>query len=122
MDMVRSLEERGFAVVLDVLDESALDSLRAALQQAVGKEAASGKATSYALRNLLATVPAVRALAASESLRRLVEPILGCACFAVRGLYFDKLPQSNWKVPWHQDLCVAVRARKDVEGFGPWTE
>ena len=40
----------------------------------------------------------------------------------MRGLYFDKLPEANWKVPWHQDLSIAVRARLDVEGFGPWTE
>lgn len=28
---------------------------------------------------------------------------------------------SNWRVAWHQDLTIAVRERKTVEGFGPWT-
>jgi ectoine hydroxylase-related dioxygenase (phytanoyl-CoA dioxygenase family) len=32
-----------------------------------------------------------------------------------------RLEVSNWKVVWHQDLTIAVRERKDVEGFGPWT-
>jgi ectoine hydroxylase-related dioxygenase (phytanoyl-CoA dioxygenase family) len=39
----------------------------------------------------------------------------------VRGILFDKLPEANWKVPWHQDLSIAVRGRVDVAGFGPWS-
>ena len=42
---------------------------------------------------------------------------------SVRGarLYFDKTISTNWNLPWHQDLTIAVRARRDVAGFGPWT-
>jgi ectoine hydroxylase-related dioxygenase (phytanoyl-CoA dioxygenase family) len=39
----------------------------------------------------------------------------------VRAIYFDKSPAANWSVPWHQDLTVAVRARVDLPGFGPWS-
>jgi len=28
----------------------------------------------------------------------------------------------NWKVPWHQDLTIAVKARDVVPGFAPWTQ
>ncbi len=34
---------------------------------------------------------------------------------------FDKTPRSNWKVPWHQDLTIAVSERREVAGFGPWS-
>ena len=61
----------------------------------------------------LATRPTVRGVAAS---------VLGDGCFAVRALLFDKTPQANWKVIWHQDLTIAARARVDIEGFGPWTD
>ena len=50
-----------------------------------------------------------------------METVLGPACFAVRGIFFNKTRSSNWKVVWHQDLTIAVRERKDVNGFGPWT-
>lgn len=40
---------------------------------------------------------------------------------AVRALWFDKTPQANWLVPWHQDRTIAVRERRDVLGFGPWS-
>src|SRR2546425_7573030 len=29
----------------------------------------------------------------------------------VRAIYFDKLPEANWPVAWHQDLTLALRAR-----------
>jgi ectoine hydroxylase-related dioxygenase (phytanoyl-CoA dioxygenase family) len=39
----------------------------------------------------------------------------------VRALYFDKSPQRNWLVSWHQDLTLAVHARIETPGFGPWS-
>jgi ectoine hydroxylase-related dioxygenase (phytanoyl-CoA dioxygenase family) len=39
----------------------------------------------------------------------------------VRGLLFNKLPEANWAVPWHQDLTIAVRERRQAPGFGPWS-
>ena len=30
--------------------------------------------------------------------------------FVVRGLFFDKTPTTNWNLPWHQDMTIAVRA------------
>ncbi len=40
----------------------------------------------------------------------------------VRAILFDKTPASNWSLGWHQDRVIAVRARLDVAGFGPWTQ
>ena len=40
---------------------------------------------------------------------------------AVRAVLFDKTPQSNWSVGWHQDRTIAVVEKVDVDGFGPWT-
>ena len=39
---------------------------------------------------------------------------------AVKATLFDKTPESNWRVQWHQDRMIAVKERADVEGFGPW--
>jgi hypothetical protein len=75
----------------------------------------------YGGRDLLWRIPEVRRWAGSRTLLELVEPILGPGAFAVRGLFFDKTPSVNWNLPWHQDRTIAVRARRDVPGFGPWT-
>src|ERR1700723_466525 len=53
--------------------------------------------------------------------RRRLTASLGTKCFAVRGILFNKTPDSNWKVAWHQDRTIAVRERKDVAAFGPWS-
>jgi hypothetical protein len=39
----------------------------------------------------------------------------------VRAVLFDKTPADNWSVAWHQDRTIAVKKRRDVEGFGPWS-
>src|SRR5436190_8824773 len=75
----------------------------------------------YGGRDLLWRITEVRRLARSPALLAIVEPILGRGAFAVRGLFFDKTPTANWNLPWHQDLTIAVQARRDVPGFGPWT-
>ena len=34
---------------------------------------------------------------------------------------FDKTPETNWKVSWHQDQTISVVEQREVEGFGPWS-
>jgi hypothetical protein len=47
--------------------------------------------------------------------------VLGAATRPVRAVMFDKTPTTNWAVAWHQDRTIAVRARRDAPGYGPWT-
>jgi hypothetical protein len=75
----------------------------------------------YGGRDLLWRIAEVGRLAGSPELTTIAEAILGPGAFAVRGLFFDKTPTVNWNLPWHQDLTIAVRERRDVPGFGPWT-
>jgi ectoine hydroxylase-related dioxygenase (phytanoyl-CoA dioxygenase family) len=39
----------------------------------------------------------------------------------VRAILFDKRPESNWRLPLHQDVAIAVRERIETPGFGPWS-
>lgn len=112
----------GFAVVAGVLGPAEVDGLVAALARAGADPAARARRGGvYAIRDLLRVVPEVRALAASAAVRGLVVPVLGPGAFAVRGLLFDKTEGANWNVPWHRDETIAVRARRELPGFGPWT-
>ena len=73
----------------------------------------------FARRNLL-TLPAIREFIASDAVRRLIDH-LAPGYVAVRGILFDKTGDANWTVPWHQDRSIAVAAREDTPGFGPWS-
>lgn len=107
-DLVHRVEQDGFAVVPSCLNEEVIQSLAAHLSEG-----------SYAKRNLLA-LPIVRGVAASAVVRNLAEAVVG-KCFAVKGTFFNKTEESNWKVAWHQDLTIMIRERAEVAGFGPWT-
>jgi ectoine hydroxylase-related dioxygenase (phytanoyl-CoA dioxygenase family) len=77
--------------------------------------------SAYGIRNLLDLVPLTRTIASSPALRQIVEPILGSEVRVVRGIFFDKTATANWKVPWHQDLTIAVTERVDLADYGPWS-
>jgi ectoine hydroxylase-related dioxygenase (phytanoyl-CoA dioxygenase family) len=72
------------------------------------------------VRGLLAR-DSIRRLISNETIRMIVEADLGAQAFACRSILFDKTPEANWKVTWHQDLTIAVSERVEQEGFGPWS-
>jgi hypothetical protein len=47
--------------------------------------------------------------------------VLGDAARPVRAILFDKTPHTNWRLGWHQDRTIAVRARVETPGYGPWS-
>ena len=75
--------------------------------------------------------PGARAFNVPPEVERLVEAggfltdvaneLMGAQARPVRVLYFDKTPEVNWAVPWHQDRTIAVADRIDVAGFAPWS-
>jgi hypothetical protein len=60
-------------------------------------------------------------LAVEGALGRLATDVLGPTSRAVRAVMFDKTAERNWQVAWHQDRTIAVRERREVPGFGPWS-
>jgi ectoine hydroxylase-related dioxygenase (phytanoyl-CoA dioxygenase family) len=106
---LQSIEENGFAIVSNCLAEQMVEQLCAHLGD-----------TKHAQRNLLC-VPMVRELAVSKPVKPLIDSLFGKESFAVRGILFNKTPDANWKVVWHQDRTIAVRERRDVPQFGPWS-
>lgn len=119
---VEQVDRDGFAVVEDVVPAHDCLALLPQLEAVEHEGAVSRRGSVHAVRNLLEAVPGVQALARSNSVRALVSPVLGPGCFVVRAILFDKTPDANWKVAWHQDLTIAVRERVDAPGFGPWSE
>ncbi len=49
-------------------------------------------------------------------LRALAREGMGGVARPARVLFFDKTPESNWAVPWHQDRTIAVKQRIDTDG------
>lgn len=115
--VVAAIERDGFAITPPVVPQLTVDRLIAELSDLGDPGVVRG-----GIRNLLEISPATRELATSAVVRSVAEAVLGAQCFAVRAILFDKTPAANWKVVWHQDLTIAVRARAIAAGFGPWSE
>jgi len=94
IDPSQSLEEKGFAIVVGCLTEQMVNRLCAHLSD-----------DQHAQRNL-PDVPMVRELAASKAVKPIIDCLLGKESFAVRGILFNKTPDANWKVVWHQDRTI----------------
>lgn len=60
-------------------------------------------------------------LLAPEALGAAAVGKLGPAARPVRAILFDKSAATNWALGWHQDRTIAVRARVDLPGYGPWS-
>lgn len=115
-ELAAKIEADGFAIVENLIDDAArsllLDNLHAGQ---INMRGGAG------LRNMMNAVPATRALAGSAALLAHVEPVLGAPARVVRGILFDKTPDANWKVAWHQDLTIAVRQKIETPGFTSWS-
>jgi len=111
------LETDGYAIRTGVVDSTVCDAINHEL-------APKPEATSLrrgGIRGALQRSPAAQALVSSESIRRVVEECLGAEAFVVRSIFFDKTPEANWLVPWHQDTTIAVDQQVDTPGYGPWS-
>lgn len=108
--MSEQIESDGFALVPSVLDPPKCEALTAHL----GPVGGAGR------RGLLAD-PVVAELARNSRLLDLVRPHTSGEPFPVRVIYFDKSPEGNWLVSWHQDLAIALRKQVETPGFGPWS-
>lgn len=116
---LRVLGEEGFALASQAASANLLDAMEAAFSTSRRTDESRRRGGQ---RDALDSPVIVAAVAGDSSVRQLAQAVLGPDCFVVRALLFDKTPEANWKVRWHQDLSIAVRERHEVPGFGPWSQ
>jgi ectoine hydroxylase-related dioxygenase (phytanoyl-CoA dioxygenase family) len=63
----------------------------------------------------------VSEIAHDSRLLALVQEVLGMQALPFRATLFEKSPESNWLVVWHQDTALPLRSRREVHGWGPWS-
>jgi ectoine hydroxylase-related dioxygenase (phytanoyl-CoA dioxygenase family) len=109
-----SVEENGFAILPDVFTHQSLDCLLQQINELAPRRSRAG------LRHGLKLAP-IAAWAQRSDMMDLARAVLGPNAFPFRATLFDKSPDSNWLVVWHQDTAVPLRERLDVAGWGPWS-
>ena len=126
MDITPGIQEQLFNNGFTVIDNVYTSEEVSMLLQEIANADSSGPTFRktgdlFAIRQLLKEVPSIHDLVFNNNLKAIIAKLPGDDYFIVKSIYFDKPGQSNWFVPWHQDLTISVDKRCDVEGFGPWT-
>jgi ectoine hydroxylase-related dioxygenase (phytanoyl-CoA dioxygenase family) len=117
------LETKGFALLRAVVDPGRLARLAECADEAALLPGARQRhGATFAARGLLAKSPRLAKLLDQVGISELAGAALGEHAFAIDALLFDKIPESNWKVPGHQDVVMPVRSREDEPGFSSFTE
>ena len=79
----------------------------------------SAKLKKYGVRNLEKRFSSIAMLVRDNELVSMAKNLLGGDVSLVRALFFDKTPEKNWFVTWHQDKTVTLNKQTDLEGWGP---
>jgi hypothetical protein len=108
---LKSIDEQGFAIIPDVLTESEVKYLLANVARV------SQRRTKAGARHLLGCPP-VAMLAQEPRLIEIARAVLGSDAFPFRSTLFDKSPDANWLVVWHQDQALPLRERREMRGLG----
>ena len=114
MNTLNTIEEHGFGVLPEVLLPGETRRLIDDLDQSpLGRSKAGVR---HALRH-----PSVAALSREPRLLNIAQEVLGAEALPFRATLFDKSPQANWLVVWHQDTALPLRNRRDTPSWGPWS-
>jgi hypothetical protein len=111
MNLSESFTAGGFDVCRGVFDIEEIEALR------VEADVVAAAAGSACVRHLRSRSHAFEELSTSSRLLGLLPRGLR----PVRSILFDKTPDENWPVAWHQDLTIAVAEEQEVPGYGPWS-
>jgi ectoine hydroxylase-related dioxygenase (phytanoyl-CoA dioxygenase family) len=108
------IEHQGFAFIHEVLGGKDVSDLTEALDKSALPRSRAG--VRHALRD-----PLVANVARDSQLLSIARDILDSTAIPFRATFFDKSPESNWLVAWHQDKGLPLRERRETQGWGPWS-
>ncbi len=110
-----AIAEAGYELVDDLLTADEVEELLADLTKLQLQPLRGG------IRRIEQQVPQVAALARTQKLLSVAASHLPGQPELVRAIYFDKSPENNWYVTWHQDQTVSVSERFENDEWGPWS-
>lgn len=77
-------------------------------------------AQKFGIREFLALYPEIADQVLSPRLLELIRAILPDCHHLIKSIYFDKPPNANWIVNWHQDLTINLKAKQETPAFKNW--
>jgi ectoine hydroxylase-related dioxygenase (phytanoyl-CoA dioxygenase family) len=114
-------KQDGYQIINSLVSAGECDLFAATLTPLFEQQVRTTNSRIGGVRNLLRTNPLVTSFAKSPAIAELLQEATGKNVFPVRAIFFDKNPDANWLVPWHQDLAIAVEEQIETPGFFGWS-
>jgi ectoine hydroxylase-related dioxygenase (phytanoyl-CoA dioxygenase family) len=111
---IEAVERLGFVIVDSVFAPWEMQQLLAELSTSTLPRSRAG--IRHAMRN-----PAVTSFANDSRLIEIASAILGSTAFPYRVTLFDKSPEANWLITWHQDTALPLKNKVKNAAWGPWS-
>lgn len=106
------MQARGFAIISDAVLPESISDLAATFEQ----RSLANSRKRHAMR-----LPQVAKLATGPTLLGIARKILGASAVPFRATLFDKSPEANWLMTWHQDTALPLTAKNALPGWGRWS-
>ncbi len=116
MDWLDTVREDGYGLISAVFGSSDIESLLNAL-----RHEATLPRTRAGVRHAMRSPSIAETRKQSPHVGDIARKILGPAAIPFRATLFEKLPDSNWLVAWHQDTALPLQERREASGWGPWS-
>jgi len=111
--MESDLTQKGFEIIENVYSKVELNDI---IQLIESKEIGD----KFGVREFLVYNPDIADKIFTKKLLSIIKSISPNCNQSIKSIYFDKPPNANWIVNWHQDLTINLTNRKEVVGFKNW--
>ena len=108
------VKQQGFAILTQVFSPEIVDKISEDISQSGSHRSRAG------VRHAMHLASGTK-IASCAELMVLARDLLGLQAFPFRATIFDKSPNANWLVVWHQDTALPLRNRVETPGWGPWS-
>jgi len=108
------IREHGYGIISDVFSAPELAAASEEVSRVELKRSRAGARPVLSLRT-------ISELAHRNKLLAIARGVLGANALPFRATFFDKSPNSNWLVAWHQDTALPLTAKRETPGWGPWS-
>mgnify|MGYP003575512939 FL=1 len=114
--------KQGFSIINNIYSPDKVEALCSAIDNLNTSNPLFRKSKDlFAIRQFMKEAPELKPLIFTPELEQVIRSVSGDNCFLVKSIYFDKPPQSNWFVAYHQDLTISVKEKIAADGFENWT-
>ncbi len=110
-----NLQEHGIEIIRGFIPEKIIEDIKHEVANYQGEQSKHG------IRNAEKNFSSIQRLISSKEIQEKCQEVLGDNAQLVRAIFFNKTPDKNWLVTWHQDKTISVNAHKEISGWGQWS-